>query len=262
MPTQLTRAALDDTATTLQSAVAATGNGNALAVSGYGTVAAQVTGTFSATITWEITLDGTNWVSAQGFKTADAVVATTATTTGIYLVNTVGAKQFRARVTWTSGTSVTVVALGVPDSAAAVTATGGTTSTVTATQGTAGSSPWLVTLRPGTTGGTSIYRNIDTGTTGVRIKSGAGQVYGWFLSNANATTAMYVKLYDTNTDPPTSAMTPVMTVRIPAASSANVAFPNGIAFASGIGIRASAALADNDATAPTAGDVVTNLFYA
>lgn len=93
---------------TLLSAVAATGAGTSLETAGYGVASFQVTGTFSATVTWQGSNDNSNWVSIPARKVADDAVATTATATGIYIVNTQGVHFIRPNVTaYTSG-SVTV----------------------------------------------------------------------------------------------------------------------------------------------------------
>jgi hypothetical protein len=52
-----------------------------------------------------------------------------------------------------------------------------------------------------------------------------------------------------------------LTIPIPPGAAANLSIPSGIAFASGIGIRATQLLADTDNTAPTAGDVIVDLWY-
>lgn len=96
----------------IQNAAAAIGNGTDIGVVNLGTVAMQVTGTFSATITWEGTIDGTNWVSVYAVKAGTGALATTATTTGIYYIRTAALKRVRARISgWVSGT-VTVTATG------------------------------------------------------------------------------------------------------------------------------------------------------
>ena len=96
---------------TLQSAVSATANGDNLSVVGLSTVAFQVTGTFVATVTFEGTIDASNWVSVLARNVATGAVATTATAAGIFVTACTGLSLMRARVTWTSGTSVTVIAL-------------------------------------------------------------------------------------------------------------------------------------------------------
>jgi len=99
---------------TLQSAAAATGDGTALNVLGHGVVVAQVTGTFVGTVTFEGTVDGTNFVSVQGISIATGAEATTATATGILQFPCAGLVTFRARVSaYTSGT-ITVTARALP----------------------------------------------------------------------------------------------------------------------------------------------------
>jgi len=108
--------------------------------------------------------------------------------------------------------------------------------------------------------GVSVYRNIDMGATGAVIKASAGQVYGWYISNQNPTSTRCVKIYDKATAP-TNADTPVYTLVIPAGSAANVAFPNGVQFTNGIGIRATTGVADNDNTSPATNGVIVNVNY-
>lgn len=98
---------------TFQSAAGATGNGTAMDVGGLAMVAVQVTGTFVGTITFEGTVDGTNWVSALARSIADGATAATATAAGVYQVPVSGLSQLRARVSaYTSG-AITAVGLGV-----------------------------------------------------------------------------------------------------------------------------------------------------
>jgi hypothetical protein len=103
------------------------------------------------------------------------------------------------------------------------------------------------------------YRSLDCQPAGVNIKSSAGEVAGWFISN-QAGAVRYVKLYDKATAP-SSSDTPKLTIAIPANSAANVIAPAGIDFTAGIGIRGTTGVADNDTTAPTANDIIVNLFY-
>jgi hypothetical protein len=102
--------------TTLQSAATATGNGSSLLLDRYTHVALQVSGTFSATVTFEVTVDGTNWVSAACLDVSDTTRTHKATTTavGVFTFDEfVGVTGLRARISaYTSG-SVTVVANAV-----------------------------------------------------------------------------------------------------------------------------------------------------
>lgn len=64
-----------------------------------------VTGITTATITWEISDDGTTWFGVMATPLATGTKAATATANGFYVVPTLGAKQFRARISaWTAGT--------------------------------------------------------------------------------------------------------------------------------------------------------------
>lgn len=92
-----------------QNAVSATGNGNALVCVGFGSVVFQVLGTFTATITFEGSVDGANWSALSASLIGGGSSSTTATAAGIYVASCAGLQEVRARVTWTSGTSVTVL---------------------------------------------------------------------------------------------------------------------------------------------------------
>lgn len=64
----------------------------------------QLAGTWVGTITFEATVDGTNWVEVLAVNANDDTAATTATANGIYRVIADGMKV-RARVSaYTSGT--------------------------------------------------------------------------------------------------------------------------------------------------------------
>ena len=98
---------------TFQAAAVATADGTAMNVGGVPAVAVQITGITSATITFEGTLDGTNWVAVQVASLANGTVATTATANGLYLIPTAGLDQLRCRIsTYATGT-VTVVGKGI-----------------------------------------------------------------------------------------------------------------------------------------------------
>lgn len=88
----------------LQDAVGATGNGSVLDVVGQASAVIALTGTFVGTVTFEGTLDDTNWFSVMAVKLGDGGIATSATTTGMYRIACAGLTSLRARVSaWTSG---------------------------------------------------------------------------------------------------------------------------------------------------------------
>jgi hypothetical protein len=113
---------------------------------------------------------------------------------------------------------------------------------------------------PASSGGLSVYRNINQVANGVNIKSSPGQIYGWFFFN-RATSVRYVKLYNTARSPFIGADTPFMTIPLPAGGGANVNFTSGITFSRGIGIGATTGVGDNDGGAPATNDVIVNIIY-
>lgn len=113
---------------------------------------------------------------------------------------------------------------------------------------------------PVTSGGFTIYRNIDANATGVNIKASAGQLYGWYLYNQSAS-IRFVKFYNKASAPTVGTDTPVLTIPIPAGGGCNVLNTIGIAFSLGIGIGATTGIADANTSAPTANDVICNVFY-
>lgn len=76
----------------------------------------QLAGTWTATVTWQGTVDGTNWVSVAAVDTASttSAMATTATANGIYRIDTTGFTAIRPNVTaFTSSASMVCKANGV-----------------------------------------------------------------------------------------------------------------------------------------------------
>lgn len=93
----------------MQNAVAATGNGTSLTVTGYGTSVLQVTGAFVASIAFEASVDaGTTWFAISATQVGQGDLFNVATVPGLYRITSAGMDLLRARVTWTSGTSITI----------------------------------------------------------------------------------------------------------------------------------------------------------
>lgn len=92
---------------TMHEAAGATANGNALYAKegGLNSAAIQLSGTFSATVTFEATVDGINWVAILATNMTSGSAATTATAAGIYqIANIGGLLKIRARISaYTSG---------------------------------------------------------------------------------------------------------------------------------------------------------------
>jgi len=98
---------------TLQNAVSASANGISFNVQAHDSTIVEVLGTFTADVLFEISQDGTNWYSILGQNLTTGANTIKATAAGMFAVPVTGIKYFRARVDWTSGTSVTVKATAV-----------------------------------------------------------------------------------------------------------------------------------------------------
>jgi len=94
----------------MQSAAGATGNGTAIecidsSSGAFTMLGMQITGISGDTITFEATIDGTNWVAVRVENMADGSQATTATADGLYRVVCATWGKVRARVsTYDAGT--------------------------------------------------------------------------------------------------------------------------------------------------------------
>jgi hypothetical protein len=79
-----------------------------------GGVGLQVTGTFSGTLTLQLSLDGTNYVALQGTNVTTGAPITTLTAAGVMAANVVGARLVRVIGSgWGSGTAA-VTLVGLP----------------------------------------------------------------------------------------------------------------------------------------------------
>ena len=115
-------------------------------------------------------------------------------------------------------------------------------------------------------GGLSIFRSLDIDESEEEIKASAGTIYGMWVTNT-ATSTRFVKFYNATAASVTvGTTTPVITIGIPGNTSDDVSGnfgPGGmgIGFATAISVAATTAAADNDTGAPSAGDVIINVFY-
>lgn len=124
----------------------------------------------------------------------------------------------------------------------------------------------IVTHYPHTAGGCAIFRSLDLDETEEDVKTSAGQVYGLWFTNT-ATSTRWLKFYNaTAANVTVGTTTPVLTVGLPGNSSDDITglFSNGgvgIAFDTAICVAATTGVADNDTGAPSANDVIVNIFY-
>ena len=118
-----------------------------------------------------------------------------------------------------------------------------------------------VQIVAGAAGGCTPSHRVSTAdTNSFVLKASAGHVYGYQLVNANAA-ARYVKFYNAATAVTAGVGTPAKTVCVPGGTAAQptvvtLGQPVGLAFAAGIAVTITANLADADATAVTAGDLL------
>lgn len=125
-----------------------------------------------------------------------------------------------------------------------------------------------VQIVPHTTGGLSVYRNLDidetTGTTTQQLKGSAGVLYSCAITNDTAATKEYVKFYNavSLTGSAAGTETPVITLPIAGATTIILNFgASGYAFDTGMTLAATTGIADADTGAPAANAVVVNCFY-
>ena len=122
---------------------------------------------------------------------------------------------------------------------------------------TANTTPWLTASSPTTSGGLSVATGSITATA-TSVKGSAGQVYGWYFYNPNASVA-YVQFFNTASGSVTLGTTaPVYSLGIPATSGANVELSNGIAHSTAITIAVTTTRAGS--TSPGS-SVDYNIFY-
>jgi len=114
--------------------------------------------------------------------------------------------------------------------------------------------------------GLSVFKSTDdVDETEEEVKASAGTLFGILFTNA-AATSRYLKFYNDTATNVTVGTTPTyFKVTLPGNASdavtGYISIPHGIAFSTAITVAATTVLADNDATAPTSGDVTVTLFY-
>jgi hypothetical protein len=105
------------------------------------------------------------------------------------------------------------------------------------------------------------YHKVSAASTNAdTIKASAGVVTGYHVGN-NGTAIRYVKLYNLAANPTVGTSVPVVTLLVPKGSGANIPLDPPLGFDVGIAIAITANMADSDATAVAANEVVANIFY-
>lgn len=95
------------------------------------------------------------------------------------------------------------------------------------------------------------------------LKATKAKVFNYEFANLNATTWRFVKLYDkaTTPAPATDSALIVLKLAIPPGGVRTGTLIRGLDCANGLGIAVTGAVADNDATAVAANEVVGSVYY-
>lgn len=118
-----------------------------------------------------------------------------------------------------------------------------------------------IVQRPETANGLTIFRSLDLDESEEEVKASAGNLYGVWFGN-QATSVRYLKLYNaTAANVTVGSTTPVITQPLPATSAGWLPLPIGISFGTAITAAATTGVADADTGAPSANDVVVNIYY-
>lgn len=107
----IVRPILDADRQSLSQGLAALNAAATISTQGSGSAVVQVTGAFVGTISFEATLDGSNWFAVNAAPVTGGALVTTATAAGQWIIGTSGFAQTRVRVSaYTSGTATTSIA--------------------------------------------------------------------------------------------------------------------------------------------------------
>lgn len=108
----------------------------------------------------------------------------------------------------------------------------------------------------------SNHRSLSVTATGIVIKASPGTIYEFHVSNINAITIRYLKIYNKATAP-TETDTPIRTIALPTGG-VPVLFnysDHGLEFTAGISIRCVNEQADSGTTGATANEVIFHCTY-
>lgn len=107
------------------------------------------------------------------------------------------------------------------------------------------------------------YDLISTNSTNATSVSATANtvLYGYYISNTNSS-FRYVKFYNKASAPTVGTDTPVLVLAIPGSGAANVSFPAGINFTTGLAFATTTGAADSDTGAVAANEIIVNLVYA
>lgn len=217
-------------------------------VSAYKWLSLHITGTFTATLTFQASNDNVNFVSlslSQVNQLFSSGYTTNTTSTNNMWIGPVTFRYFRVRATsFTSNTSLAGTLELYANPTALLPLAGLNTPIPTSTSGT---SAFFHLVSAATTNATS-------------VKGSGGSIYNYSFGN-NGTTDAYVKIFNKATAPALGTDNPQRTVYVPKGQNVSVDLATGIFLGTGIAIAITGAMADADATAVAAAQVVVDIAY-
>lgn len=214
-----------------------------LTLNGQANTAFQLTGTWTATVTFEASNDNTNWTSIYAYRASDNSISqtvTNSTNNDIYRCTTAGFGYVRVRCSaYTSGT---IAVTGIASAN-----TSGVFVNFPLPPGTSK----IGTVSLENTNSTMNASSSDGGTaltsTAQAIKASAGKIKGYFIYNPNAT-AQFVQFYNTAHGSVTVGTTnPLFMLTIPPASAANLWMESGVNFSTAMSWAATSTAGGNGA---------------
>lgn len=264
-------------------------------LAGFGTLAIQVTGTYTGALSLQATVDGTTWITLGGtplinINTGVNSATIASATVGIFQADIAGFKQARvtglAAMTGTAVVSLQasagsgVVALDAPlpagsNQIGAVNLTQVNTTNIAVNNGVVSNSTMRVTLASDGTGQlalaaalsgsqrglTAIQYLSAASTNATNVKASAGNLYNLQAFN-NGAAPRYLKIYDKATAPTVGTDTPKHTYMIPPGGGVVVQNPVGMTYSAGIGFAITAVMTVADTTVVVANEVIVNFEYA
>lgn len=218
-------------------------------------ISAQITGTFSGTVSWQGSNDGgVTWVALSApsvAATGSSYVAST-TAPGMWLIP-VSCRRVRLRMTaYTSGTA-SLDAIGYYDDRNIGQVTGSFPLSSTTN---------VLQIPSATAGGFNTTHHLVSAasTNPTSVKGSAGTIGLITVSNKNAA-PVYFKLYNKASAPTVGTDTPVMTILVPTNNTVTVPHATGLRLSTGIAYALTTGLAVADTGAVTAGDVAVHISY-
>lgn len=249
-------------------------------LAGQGTVAIQVTGTYTGALTAQVSVDGSNWIALGGtplvnVNTGVYSAAIASAAVGIWQCETSGFKLFRvtalAAVTGTAtvtleasqASGMTALDAPLPTGANSI-GNLGTVATVTAvtTVATVTNITNAVQQAPSASGGLSSATLISAASTNATsVKTSAAQLYAVQAFNLNAS-PRYLKIYNKASAPTVGTDTPVATFLIPGNGAGFIiGIPFGMALATGLAFAITGGITVADTTAILISEVAVNIQY-